>query len=107
LEELQAPPKWMMTPFLICSCPHHKTWWSGAPSYEMLLPGPPMWWSKICPLAAYPNLIAYATNLEAELHCTICNIWLWGKIDMPLWYWTNLITWHLARGIFCILYFVL
>jgi hypothetical protein len=25
LEELQAPPKWMMTPFLICSCPHHKT----------------------------------------------------------------------------------
>jgi hypothetical protein len=24
---------------------------------------------------AYPDLIAYATNLEAELDCTICTIW--------------------------------
>jgi hypothetical protein len=41
---------------------------------------------------AYPNEIAYVTNLEAELDCTINNIQLWGEIDMPLQYSTNLTT---------------
>ena len=41
---------------------------------------------------AYPDLIAYATNLEAELDCTICTIQLWGEIDMPHQYSTSLIT---------------
>jgi hypothetical protein len=36
--------------------------------------------------ATYSNLIAYATNLEAELNCTICNIQLWGEIDASHWY---------------------
>jgi hypothetical protein len=40
----------------------------------------------------YPNLIAYATNLEAALDCTICNMQLWGEIDTPLWYLTTLTT---------------
>jgi hypothetical protein len=31
----------------------------------------------------YPNLIAYATDLEVELDCTIGNIRLWGEIDAP------------------------
>jgi hypothetical protein len=31
---------------------------------------------------AYPDLIAHATDLEAELDCTICNIQLLGEIDM-------------------------
>jgi hypothetical protein len=58
----------------------------------------------------YPNLIAYATKFEAELNCTICNIWLWGNIDTPLPYSATPTTWHLthvAFYLFCILYFVL
>ena len=42
--------------------------------------------------STYPNLIAYATNLEAVLDCTICNMQLRGEIDMPLWYSTTLTT---------------
>jgi hypothetical protein len=41
----------------------------------------------------YPDLIAYVTNLEAELDYTIHNIQVWGEIDMPhSWYSTNRIT---------------
>jgi hypothetical protein len=41
----------------------------------------------------YLNLIAYATDLEVELDCTICNIWLWGEIDASHCYLTSPITW--------------
>jgi hypothetical protein len=36
----------------------------------------------------YLNLIAYTTDLEVELDCTICDIWLWGEIDASHWYLT-------------------
>jgi hypothetical protein len=39
-----------------------------------------------------PDVIAYATHLEAELYCTICTIQLWGEIDTPYWYLSSLIT---------------
>jgi hypothetical protein len=41
---------------------------------------------------ACPDLIAYTTDLEAELDCTLCNMQLWGEINTPLWYLTILIT---------------
>jgi hypothetical protein len=41
---------------------------------------------------AYLDLIAYATDLEAELDCTICTIQLWGEIDVPHQNSTRLIT---------------
>jgi hypothetical protein len=51
---------------------------------------------------AYPNLIAYTAELEAELNCTIRNTWLWGEIDMPLQYSTTLTTYMTSNtcGIF-------
>jgi hypothetical protein len=71
--------RWMMIPFLTCNYQHHK---SGATSYETLVPNV---MKKVgCARngqakhtymsTAYPSLIAYATDLEAELDCTICNI---------------------------------
>jgi hypothetical protein len=57
---------------------------------------------------AYPDLIAYVTNLEAELDCSICTIWLWGEIDMPHWYLTCLITWGPSScGIICFTFYIL
>ena len=57
---------------------------------------------------AYPNLIAYATDLEAELDCTICNIQLWGEIDMPHRYSTSPITWSSTScGIICFAFYIL
>jgi hypothetical protein len=41
---------------------------------------------------AYPDLIAYAKDLEAGLDCTIHTIRLWGEIDMPHQYSTSLMT---------------
>jgi hypothetical protein len=43
--------------------------------------------------ATYLNLIAYTTNLEVELDCTICNIQLWGEIDESQPYLTSPIAW--------------
>jgi hypothetical protein len=56
----------------------------------------------------YPGLIANATNLEAELNCTIHTIWLWGEIDTPRPYSTLLIIWGpSACGIICFTFYTL
>ncbi len=73
----------MMTSFLTCSHQHHK---SGTTSYKTLLT---VQCDEEMMSTTFPNLIAYATNLEAELECTICNIQLLGEIDTPHWYSTT------------------
>ena len=37
----------------------------------------------------FPDMISYATKLEAELDCTIHTIQLWGEIDTTHWYLTH------------------
>jgi hypothetical protein len=91
----------MMIPFLACSHQHHK---SAAPSYVSNAPAQ-------CDgqmFTAYPDLIAYATDLEAELEYTIHNIWVCGEIDMPHWYSTSPITWSSTScGIICVRFYIL
>jgi hypothetical protein len=81
--------RWTMTPFLICSHPDCS---DGTPCF--LQDGPTK--CEVDMSTVYPNLIAYATKLEAELDCTIHNMWLWGEIDMPLQYLTTPHLTHVA-----------
>jgi hypothetical protein len=63
----------------------------------------PTWWRNVY------HLPRSATNLEAELDCTICTIQLWGEIDMPYRYLSSLITWHPTSCgiIFCFAFYIL
>jgi hypothetical protein len=66
LEELQEPPKMDDDTFSYMQSPTSQKW-----SY-FLHDAPAQCDEEM--FTTYPNLIAYATNLEAELNCTIHNI---------------------------------
>jgi hypothetical protein len=75
LEELQEPPKTDNDTISNMQSPTLQKW-----SY--FLQDAPVQYDEEM-FAANPNLIVYATDLEAELDCTIHNILLWGEIDTP------------------------